>query len=623
MTRFHLLAQLLASVAGLSLLTSMASAQDTIALDEIIVSGGLSPIGALGYGRAASVLTADDIAERGLTTVQSALRALPGVAVNGSGDSLTSVRIRGGESNHTLILIDGIAAAGGDGEYVLSGLETANIDRIEVLRGPQSASYGSNASSGVINIITRKGAEGTTATASIETGAGTTATAFFARRDARGGVSLSLSRANDRGYDTSGDGGEKDAINRATAILSGDYLLTEDLKLGFTLRRSQEDYDYDGPSFAAVDEASYLLDDPTLFADRDETTAGVYAEYSMLDGRLTHRLAAETTQNKQSYGGGTADKTSTDALKYRLSFGIDGAVADASQLVNLLVENRKDSSSSNPAYGRKATSVALEYRASLQSGLDVQAGVRFDDNDVFKDASTWNVGLSYRFANGVRLHGSAGTGVVNPTYFELYAAALGYTGNPALQPEKNRGFDLGIEVPVFGDRGTLDVTWFKETLTDEITDISTGRGTFGFVNQTGDSKRQGVEVAGQVRATDDLSLRLAYTYLDAKDPNGSIERRRPMHELALGATLNAFGGKGSVSADLRHVAGNYDTQFWGTYSTVELPDYTTVNLAARYDLTDRLQLTGRIDNAFDANATDVWGYATRGRAVYVGLNARF
>ena len=93
--------------------------------------------------------------------------------------------------------------------------------------------------------------------------------------------------------------------------------------------------------------------------------------------------------------------------------------------------------------------------------------------------------------------------------------------------------------------------------------------------------------------------------------------------MTLGGTLDAFGGRGSVSADLRHVAGNYDTQFWGSYQTVKLPSSTTVNLAAHYDLTDRVQLTGRVENLFDADATEVWGYATRGRAVYVGLNAQF
>tara|TARA_R110002012_G_scaffold23596_3_gene79940 strand:- start:856 stop:2721 length:1866 start_codon:yes stop_codon:yes gene_type:complete len=615
----------LASVAIFPFFFSSASAQEVFDLGEIIVSGGLSPIEADALGRAASVVTAQQIEERGIATVQDALRALPGVSVNGSSNTFTQVRIRGGEANHTLILIDGIEAAGGDGEYILSGLETANIERIEVLRGPQSVYYGSNASAGVINIITRKGGIGDTYSASLEVGDATTATAFISRRNERGGLSFSFSHTDDRGYDQSGDGGEKDGLERTTAILSGDYLVTDNLKLGFTIRRADEEYDTDPSPFGAVDADSYVVDDPTTGATRDEWTAGIYAEYEMMDGRLTHRLSFEKTEYESTFNGGAPTTTDSEALKYRLSFGLDGrAVADADHLLNLLLESEKDSSSSNPLFGRETTSIALEYRGSFANGLDVQAGARFDDNDVFEDATTWNVGLSYRIPDtGVRLHASAGTGIVNPSYFELYADAFGFTGNPNLNPERNKSFDIGAEFAVFDGRGSIDVTYFNETLTDEITSVSTGPGNFTYENQAGDSDRRGIEVSGMMQATDALALRMAYTYIDAKNPDGSVEVRRPRHELALGATLDTFGGRGTVSADLRHVSGNFDTQFFGTFATAELPAYTTVDVAARYELTDTLTLNGRVTNLFDDDAVDVWGFASRGRAAYVGISARF
>lgn len=618
-------ASLLASAAVSPFFITYASAQEYFDLGEIIISGGLSPIEANALGRASSVVTAETIEERGIATVQDALRALPGVSVNGSSNTSTQVRIRGGEANHTLILIDGIEAAGGDGEYILSGLETANIERIEVLRGPQSVFYGSNASAGVINIITRKGGIGDTYSTSLEIGAATTATAFVSRRNERGGLSFSFSHIDDRGYDQSGDGGEKDGLERTTAILSGDYLLTKDLKLGFTLRHADEKYATDATPFGAVDAESYVVDDPTQFSTRDEWTGAIYAEYEMMDGRLTHRLSFEKTEYESTFNGDAPTTTETQALKYRLSFGLDGrAVADADHLLNLLLENEKDSSSSNPLFGREATSIALEYRGSFANGLDVQAGARLDNNDVFADATTWNVGLSYQIPDtGIRLHASAGTGIVNPSYFELYTDAFGYTGNPNLKPERNKSFDIGAELSLFEGRGSLDVTYFNETLTDEITSVSTGPGTFSYINQAGDSDRQGVEIAGEVQATDALGLRLSYTYIDAENPDGSVEIRRPRHELALGATLDTFGGRGTVSADLRHVSGNFDTQFWGGFGTVELPAYTTVDVATRYELTETVTLNGRITNLFDDDAVDVWGFASRGRAAYVGINAKF
>ncbi|MGI3168289.1 TonB-dependent receptor plug domain-containing protein [Pseudooceanicola sp. C21-150M6] len=600
-----------------------AQSQDVIGLDPIIVSGGLIPVEAAHYGRAATVITGREIEERGILSVQEALRALPGVAVNGAGHSSTQVRIRGGEGNHTLILIDGVEAAGGDGEYFLTGLETANIDRIEVLRGPQSVYYGSNASSGVVNIITRKASGGLQYGGSVEAGSGWMASGFLAYRGDRGGVSFGLTKRDDRGYDYSGSGGEKDGITRWTLNLAGDYALTEGLTLGFTYRRSEERFDSDLNSYVAATADQYVVDDPTAFTDRDEQTLQVYADYATPGGRLTGRLSYEYTRNEESSSLYAPSDTDSRAAKLRLSYGLDGAVETAAHLVILMAERERDSSAANPLYARSNTSYALEYRGSFGSGLDVQAGARFDDNSVFGDSVTWTVAGSYQFAGGVRLHASAGTGVVNPSYFELYANSFGYVGNPRLDPERNRSFDIGVELPVAQGRGTLDVTYFNETLTDEITAISTGPGTYSYINQSGDSARQGVEVAGRIAAAEDLDLRLSYTYLDATNPDGSVEIRRPRHELGLGATLRSFGGRGTVSADARFVSGNYDSQFFGSYATAQLPDYWKVDVAATYRISSNVQVNARVENLFDKVYSDSWGYASRGRTVYVGLSSSF
>ena len=599
-------------------------------LGEIIVSGGFTPVEAEKYGRSVSVLTSEEIKDRGISTVQDALRSVPGLMINGSGDSFTQIRIRGAEANHTLILIDGVEASGGDSEYILSGLDTANIERIEVLRGPQSVFYGSNASAGVINIITRTGSVGTEYGGSVEVGSdGYRASARVSSRSERGGLSFSLSHDNDDGYDTSGDGGEEDGITRNTLQLKGDYLATERLKLGFNFRTSDEHYDSDSTSFTATDAAGYVVDDPTQFSDRDEQLAQVYAELDTFDGRLKHRLSLERTDFDSARNGGATTETKTEAAKYLLSFGLDGQAADqADHLLNAMLEWEEDSSSSNPAYARKTNSIALEYRGSFANGLDLQLGVRHDSNSAFEDATSWTASASYTFAgSGIRLHGSAGTGIVNPSYFELFAnstfGSTSYLGNPNLQPEENRSFDFGVEVPFLQGRGLVDVTYFDETLTGEIESYMVNATTFSYRNQVGDSQRKGVELAASLDATDALDLRLSYTYLDASNPNGSVEVRRPEHELLLSATLATFNGRGSITTDIRHVAGNWDTQWFNSGTVAELDDYTTVNVSAQYELTDNVMLTGRITNLFDEDYADVWGYAKRGRAAYVGVRAAF
>ncbi|MGR3569037.1 MAG: TonB-dependent receptor plug domain-containing protein [Pseudooceanicola nanhaiensis] len=614
---------LLAAGTALATIATAAAAQEPISLAPIVVSAGLTPLQAERYGRSVTVIDGAQIRERGILSVQDALRGVPGVSVSGTGASFTKVRIRGGESNHTLILIDGVQAAGGDGEYILTGLETANVERIEVLRGPQSVYYGSNASAGVINIITRKGGEGTRAGGGFEYGGGWAANAFASYRDARGGVALSLARRDDEGWDYSGSDGEKDGIERRTLQLSGDYEVAEGLTLGFTYRLSDETYDYDSNSFSATTADDYVIDDPTQFSDRDERLAQVYGEYVTPDGRASGRLSWERTDFDQSYNGGTPTDTESEAVKLRVSYGLSGPIAAGGNVVSVLVEREEDSSSANPAYNRENRSVALEYRTTLADAVDLQLGVRHDDNSVFGDSTTWNVGASWLLTNGMRLHASAGTGVVNPSYFELYANAFGYVGNPDLDPERNRSYDIGLEMPFASGRGLVDVTYFNETLTDEITAVSLAGGGNTYINQTGESDRQGVEVQGSFDATDALSFRLSYTYLDAENPDGSVEPNRPMHELGLGTTWRSADGRGTISADARYVAGNYDPQFFGSYATAELPDYWKVDVAATYAVTDALMLNARVENLFDEEYSESWGYATRGRTAYIGVSSQW
>jgi vitamin B12 transporter len=615
---------------------AIAEGSEIVELDEIIVSGGFTPVEAQKYGRSVSVLTSEEIQKRGITTVQNALRAVPGLMVSGSGDSFAQVRIRGGEANHTLILIDGVEASGGDSEYILSGLDTANIERIEVLRGPQSVFYGSNASSGVINIITKTSKIGTEYGGSAAFGTdGYRASARASTRSERGGLSFSLAHDEDDGYDTSGSNGEEDGIRRTTLQMKGDYQVTDTLQLGFNVRTSSEHYDSDSTSWSATDAIGYVVDDPTQFVDRDEDLAQIFAELDTLGGRLTHRLSFERTDFETARNGEAATKTKTEAAKYLLSFGLDGQPADeADHLINGILEWEEDSSSTNSSYSRKTNSFALEYRGSFANGLDLQLGVRRDNNNAFEDATSWNASASYTFAgSGVRLHGSAGIGVVNPSYFELFAdvtyGSSTYRGEASLQPEENRSFDIGVEVPFLQGRGLVDITYFDETLTGEIesyfagTDPITGNSVFSSRNQAGDSDRKGVELTAKLEATGKLDLRLSYTYLDATNPDGTVEIRRPEHELLLSATLRTFQGRGSMTADIRHVAGNWDTQFFGSYATAHLPDYTTVDLSAQYELSNNVVLTGRVTNLLDEDYADVWGYAKRGRSAYVGLRTSF
>ena len=552
---------------ALAPLAAQAQADSPVMLDSIVLSGGLTPVPTDAYGRAFTVVTAAEIEERGIRTVQDALRGVPGVSVSSSGSSFTQVRIRGAEANHTLILIDGVPATGGNDEYILSGLETTNVERIEVLRGPQSVYFGSNASAGVINIITKRGEIGTHYGGAVEVGNGYAASGWLTQRTERGGLSFNISKRDDHGYNAAFTGSEKDGTDRRTIGLTGDWKATEALTLGFTLRYSEENYGYDATNYAATSYRDYLIDDPHLTGERKEFTGSVWAEYEMLDGRLVNRLEFQNSTLRQETTGSEETRGETRALKYRLSYGLDGRpAAEARHLLNLMLERSEDENDTARDYDRANNSIAMEYRGSFDAGVDVQAGLRHDNFNTFDDFTSWNIGLSWRIPDSAfRLHASAGRGLVKPSYYELFAND-GYTlGNPDLKPERNTGYDIGIEAEVLQGRGLIDVTYFNEKMADEITYVAGAApdGRASYINQAGKSPREGVEITGRFDATEDLLLSVSYTYLDAKNPDGTVEIRRPRHELGLSATQQILDGRGSLTADIRYVAGNYDTQYWG------------------------------------------------------------
>ncbi|WP_299360993.1 TonB-dependent siderophore receptor [uncultured Paracoccus sp.] len=596
------------------------AAQEPVVLDPLVISGGFAPIPAAAYGRATTTLHGEDLRERGILTVQDALRGVPGLSVSSSGTSNTLVRIRGAEANHTLILIDGIEASAGDGQYALSGIDTATVDRIEVLRGPQSVFYGADAAAGVVNIITTREGGGR---AGVEIGNGVAGWLSTGIDGPRGGLSLSYSGRDDRGYDVSGDGGEEDGIRRHGLSLAGDARLTDGLRAGFLLRLAEERYDYDLTSFNAATADEYLVDGPGE-GERDERAAETFLEYDAMDGRVLHRLAYQETRLDLAQDDDPAIEARTRALKYRATIGLDGPAEDADRTLSLALDHRRDENSLSPDNRRRNNSVALEYRAALPSGIDLQLGLRHDDNSVFASTTTYAAAISWQPPGSpYRLHASAGTGSVNPDYFELLGG-YGLVGNPDLRPEQNRSFDIGVEAGFAAGRGLIDVTYFNERLEDEIafSGVVLADGT-NFSNDAGTSRREGVEIAARYDLSDDLTVAGAYTYLDASNADGSVELRRPRHELALNARLRVAEGRGVLAADLKHVRGNFDAQYFGNYAVAELPDYTVVGVAGSYDLTDTVRATARITNLLDDDHVDVWGYAGEGRTAWVGLQTRW
>ncbi|HRO10196.1 TonB-dependent siderophore receptor [Amaricoccus sp.] len=620
-------------------------------LDPIIVSGGLTPVPAEEFGRAVSVVTAEDLARSQATYVADALRALPGVSVTRTGGAggLTQVRLRGAEVNHTVVLIDGVeASAPENGEFDFGGLLTADIARIEVLRGPQSAIYGSNAIGGVISITTREAeTAGTSHAASAEVGTDGTVGGLLAvrRLTDRANLSLSLAARDVAGFDVSDTpGGEDDGDNNVTINARASFALTDALGVGGTLRYVDRTSAYDDFIFGAPSRDE-LVADADLERRRIEVFGSAFATLDALGGRMANELSlthADMDDEDRRDGVRDADTTSRrTALRYLGTVALDaGTVEAATQTVSFGVERIEESFRNNDAglvfdpsqmdeQSRELTGLIGQYRGVFLDALSVQANLRHDFNDGFADVTTWSLAGSWALPNDTtRLHASYGTGSQNPTLFEQFGyIPQSWVGNPDLKPESSRGWDAGVEQGFLAGRAVIDVAYFQDRLKDEINatyDFATGESTP--YNEDGTSERQGVEIAGTFQATDALTLGLAYTWLDAQDPDGGQEVRRPGQEIALNLDYALPDDRTVLHLDARRVIDNVDYDFtapaFGT-ERVALDDYTLVNLAAEHRLTDTVTLTGRIENLLDADYQELDGYATPGVTAFLGLRSAF
>jgi len=644
---------LLAGALPLHGLPAMAQETDPFDLGLVILSGGLTPIAAVNLQRSFTTIDAEEIAQKGHATVLDVLRTVPGFQPSTGG--LNAFRIRGAEADHALVLIDGIEVGlGSSGTFELGNLAVGDIERIEVLRGPQSAAFGANAASGVINIVTRGAPDtpGSSARIGVELAdrGGRNIGATVATRTDRGFLSLSFAHKETGRYDIANDDGDEDSDSVTAITFKGAYDVTDTLTLGVTLRDQSRRFEYDANASGLTpddDKGDYVIDGDGEF-DEQSLSGEVYALLESFDGRLQHRLSysaldQEFTQEQTVPSVSTNETENTrEKWAYRATFGIDGAVENADQILSLLLEEERETYTldflSIGMFGpftaeadeeRFTTSTALEYRGSFANGLDVQIGGRFDRYSDFTDSFSWNGAIGYALTPDTTLRVSGGKGVVAPTMTDQFGAfSDNFQGNPDLTPEILLGWDVGIDHVFAGGAANVSLTYFEQRIEDRISPTFNFPDPDSVVNEDGTSHQHGIEVAADYQATETLSFDLAYTYTHATDAEGDLTLRVPAHVLNLGARLVTFGGKGDVWAQVNRVAGITDIDFRfptfpGPATTTELAPYTLVNIGASYNFLDNAALYGRIENLTQETYEEQWGYMRDDRVFAFGIRASF
>ncbi len=251
-----------------------------------------------------------------------------------------------------------------------------------------------------------------------------------------------------------------------------------------------------------------------------------------------------------------------------------------------------------------------------------------DKNDKFNDALTFRTTAAYLIpSSATRLHGSIGSGVTNPTFFEQFGfTPATFDGNPNLKPEKSLGWDVGVEQSFFDKMLSIDVTYFRADLTDEI--LSTfDNVTFrsSVTNLSGKSKRHGVEIVMKAHPAPNIDITANYTYTKSKDATGAVEVRRPRHIASFNATQRFMDGKALINLGIAYNGKNEDLEFVAATpaTRVILDDYILVNLSGSYQINNNVQWYGRIENALDQKYQEVFSYNSAGAAAYSGFRFKF
>jgi vitamin B12 transporter len=624
---------------SLALISTATFAQQKIT-EEVIVSASLLPVSASSVASAFTVIGQQEIENRKPVLVSDMLRDVPGLAVSRNGvlGSSTQIRVRGAEANHLLVLIDGVEVNDpGQGDELNWGTLTAgDIERIEVVRGPQSVLHGSDAIAGVVNIITRSAKEPFSIGLFSEAGSyGTFNNGINLGASAeRFNIRLGATHIESDGDNISRNGNEDDSYNNTTANLKSTFVVSDDLKLGFTARQNKGSNDFD-----ETDYTTGLPTDANSYSDFLNRTARFNINLDSFDGRWQQQFVYSYGKNDSfSFGAENGNNASTKKqFKYLSSVNFD----NKNHTLTALLEREEEAFKQRGAvqfFGdpnqnreRNTDSIALEYRGRFFHHWTVGLSARADDNSEFDNAETNRLETGYELSETTRLRAAIGSAVKNPTFSERFGFYTNFIGNPDLEPEETVSWEVGIDQSLFDNKAQLAVTWFDAELDNEINGFVYDPVNFGFTaeNQPGTSKRQGIEIELSAKLSETLQLNSSFTYTDAEEQNSfgvySEELRRPKQNGSVSLAWQA-SNKLQLNVNAQYNGSQKDV-FFPPYpqpsQRVTLDNYTLLNLNVNYQLDDSLALYLKVDNALDEQYEEVFGYSTLGAGAYVGFRYNF
>ena len=623
------------------LLLTVSMASPALALDApdtIVVTANRSPQPLNRVGQSISVLESAEIERRQSANVSDLLRNVPGVAVarNGGIGGTVGVFIRGADSDQTVTLIDGVKIndpASPGGGFNFGNLLTGNIDRIEVLRGPSSVLWGSQAIGGVVNMITRQPTEEVQANLRGEYGFRDTSQVVGNVSGKAGPVSASVGAGYFRTDGISAlsearGGQEPDGFENFGANANLNLALGDAISIDARGWFSDGTTGIDGfapPSFA--------------FGDTLETTdtreivgyTGINAAF--LDGRWRNRLGFALTDTRRRNRNAGSETFAGDGRNERYEYQGIFDVSQGWQLTAGLereISRYSTTSFGSTTRGRaRIDSIYGQAVATPVAGLSLTAGLRHDDHDRFGGATTFGAsGVWTPGSTGTTIRASYSEGFKAPSLFQLQSDF----GNQTLRPERSRGWDAGVTQRLIEDTLEASATWFHRTSTDLIdfascprplTGICTNR-PFGTFDNILKAISQGIEITLQLRPVKALQLQANFTWLDAQNraetsPNFDRQlARRP--RLSINTLVDYQWSFGlTTGATLTHIGASFEN----ASNITRLAGYVLVDLRAAYSITPKIELYGRIENLFDEAYETTFRFGQPGRAGFAGVRLRY
>jgi vitamin B12 transporter len=652
----------------------------------VTITANRSPLALQRTGSAITVVGEEAISKANPASMADVLRQVPGLSLTETGGpgAVTPVRIRGADARHTLVLVDGVRvndATSVGGDFDFAGLAPTDIERIEVLRGPQSALYGSDAIGGVINIITRRGRRGAPrAFVQVEGGS-------YGTKSLRAGVSgatdvvsyaFSVHALESAGFSRFGHRVrriesrllrplENDSVARggASGRVAWRPLQGVELEIGGSFSRTLSQTDN---AFGTAEDTpdKYRLANASGFAR---------ATVDTFDGRLKNsvtlfaqqtdrrsRCAAfgfncfyQDSLNPTNFNGANIADSRFEGARRGVEYQGDLKLGAFGTLIVGARHEREEGRFAAlalapvPTLGhryranRDTNSVFALHQLPVGERTDLSFGARLDKPDDTRAFFTWRVTAAHRITEtGTKLRASIGTGAKAPSLFQQFSVyGPQAAGDPALRPERSLGYDVGVDQDLLGGRAKISATFFENRFRNLI-EFDGRRGLINnvffpftfpigqYVNLSRATTR-GVELSAEATLIEGwLTARGSFTWQEAKSGttfggviDGAKLLRRPAQQGYLAFTLTPIAGL-TIEPHVTFVGKQVDqVRLPGTFGSFRrnLAPYATLGLKAEYAVTQNLTLYARGENLTNARYQEVFNYGTAGRAGYVGLRA--